>query len=107
MAELYPEKLKLGRYLSNAEIDKRNFDKNKDFVIFFPGTKDEVYVLIHDGQMKEVDKYWGHFIGMRYADAKVLIYDNVKQCRTNIVALRSCLLPLLPVHGQKDWPVLH
>lgn len=27
MAELYPEKLKLGRYLSNAEIDKRNFDK--------------------------------------------------------------------------------
>ena len=92
MAELYPEKLKLGRYLSNAEIDKRNFDKNKDFVIFFPGTKDEVSVLIHDGQMKEVDKYWGHFIGMRYADAKVLIYDKE---RAQISMPQQLRLPLL------------
>ena len=92
MAELYPERLKLGKALFNREIEKRGFDKNRDVVTFFPRTQDEVSVLINNEQMKEVDKYWGYFIGMKYADAKVLVYD---EDRAQISMPQPLRLPLL------------
>ena len=92
MSELYPEKLKAGEAILNSEIDRKNYNGERDVVIFFPGTKDEVSILIDDGQMKEVDKYWGHFIGMKYADAKVLVYDE-EQGQINMP--QQLRLPLL------------
>lgn len=76
MSDLYPQKLAEGKGFYNSEIDKKEFDENNDVVSFFPGTKDETSVLIKDGIMKEVDKYWGHFIGMSTQKAKVLQYDK-------------------------------
>lgn len=75
MAEIYPVKLETGRAISNQEVDKDMFDKENDIVTFFPGTRDEVTVMISDGRMLEVDKYWGHFVGMHYAQAKVLQHN--------------------------------
>lgn len=75
MAEIYPNKLETGRAISNQEVDKEMFDKKNDIVTFFPGTRDEVTVMITDGRMLEVDKYWGHFVGMHYANAKVVQHD--------------------------------
>ncbi|MCQ2337628.1 MAG: hypothetical protein MJ001_01705 [Paludibacteraceae bacterium] len=75
MAEIYPGKLETGKAISNQEVDKETFDKENDIVTFFPGTRDEVTVMITDGRMLEVDKYWGHFVGMHYAQAKVLQHN--------------------------------
>ena len=76
MAEIYPNKLATGRAISNQEVDKETFDTDNDIVTFFPGTRDEVTVMITEGRMLEVDKYWGHFVGMHYADAKVVQYNS-------------------------------
>lgn len=75
MAEIYPSKLETGRAISNQEVDKDTFDKENDIVTFFPGTRDEVTVMITEGRMLEVDKYWGHFVGMHYAHAKVVQHN--------------------------------
>lgn len=75
MAVIYPDKLATGRAISNQEVDKEMFDKENDIVTFFPGTRDEVTVMITDGRMLEVDKYWGHFVGMHYAQAKVVQHN--------------------------------
>lgn len=75
MAEIYPSKLETGRAISNQEVDKEMFNKENDIVTFFPGTRDEVTVMITDGRMLEVDKYWGHFVGMHYAQAKVVQHN--------------------------------
>ena len=75
MAEIYPDKLATGRAISNQEVDKEMFDKENDIVTFFPGTRDEVTVMITDGRMLKVDKYWGHFVGMHYAQAKVVQHN--------------------------------
>lgn len=81
-----------GRSISNQEINKKDFDKANDFVTFFPGTREEVSVVIKDGCMFEVDKYWGHFIGMSLSDAKVLIHDEDK---AQISMPQQIRLPLL------------
>lgn len=75
MAEIYPDKLKTGRAIFNTEVDKEIFNKENDIVTFFPGTRDEVTVMITEGRMLEVDKYWGHFVGMYYAGAKVVQHN--------------------------------
>ena len=92
MSELYPDRVSKGRCLTNAEIDKEEYDKNNDVVVFFPGTRDETCVLIDNGRMIEMDKYWGHFIGMRMQDAKVLQYDEDKEL---IILPQQIRLPLL------------
>ena len=74
------------------EIDKEEYDKNNDVVVFFPGTRDETCVLIDNGRMIEIDKYWGHFIGMRMQNAKVLQYDEDKEL---IILPQQIRLPLL------------
>lgn len=75
MAEIYPNKLETGRAISNQEVDKEMFNKENDIVTFFPGTRDEVTVMISDGRMLEVDKYWGHFVGMHNSHAKVVQHN--------------------------------
>lgn len=75
MAEIYPNKLETGRAISNQDVDKHMFDGDNDIVTFFPGTRDEVTVMITDGRMLEVDKYWGHFVGMYYAKAEVVQHN--------------------------------
>ena len=76
MSELYPQKLAEGKVLLNSEIDKKKFDENNDVVTFFPRTEDESSVLIKDGRMIAVDKYWGHFLGMLLQKAKVLQHNE-------------------------------
>lgn len=92
MSEIYSERCSEGRSISNQEINKKDFDKANDFVTFFPGTREEVSVVIKDGCMFEVDKYWGHFIGMSLSDAKVLIHDEDK---AQISMPQQIRLPLL------------
>lgn len=76
MEELYVEKLSKGEPIYNSEIDKEHFDNQNEVVTFFPGTREEVSVVIYDGKMIEIDKYWGHFVGMKQSKAKVLQYDR-------------------------------
>ena len=78
MAELYPQKLANGQALSNREIEKESFDKQNDVVTFFPGSTrgDETTVMIDDGHMVEIDKYWGHFVGMYISQTRILQYDE-------------------------------
>lgn len=75
MADLYPNKLATGGAISNREVDKEAFDRENDIVTFFPGTKDEVTVMIVNGRMLEIDKYWGHFVGMHYSNAKIIQHN--------------------------------
>lgn len=75
MSMIYPNKLVTGRAISTHEVDKEIFDKDNDIVTFFPGTRDEVTVMIIEGRMLEIDKYWGHFVGMHYTNAKVVQYN--------------------------------
>ena len=92
MSELYPQKLAEGKGLYNSEIDKKKFDENNDVVTFFPGTKDESSVLINDGRMIAVDKYWGHFLGMFLHNSKVL---QLNEDQTKIFLPLQIRLPLL------------
>lgn len=75
MAEIYPEKRARGQAINNSEIDKEDFNPDSDVVTFFPGSRDETTIMVDDGRMVEIDKYWGHFVGMYKADVKVLQYD--------------------------------
>lgn len=76
VASLYPERLAAGRAIANNEIDKEEFDKENDVVTFFPGSRDETSILIEDGRMIEMDKYWGHFVGMYKSQSRILQYDH-------------------------------
>ena len=76
VGEIYPDKLSSKQAIANYEIDKSAFDPQSDVVTFFPGSRDEITVSIDEGQMVEIDKYWGYFIGMHKAHAKVLQYDE-------------------------------
>lgn len=76
MAALYPEKLAQRHAIANYEIDKDSYDSQNDVVTFFPGSRDETTIMIDEGNMVEIDKYWGYFVGMYKANAKILQYDN-------------------------------
>ena len=92
MAALYPERLAAGRAIANNEIDKEEFDKQNDVVTFFPGSRDETTILIENGRMLEMDKYWGYFVGMYKSQSQILQYD----CNYAQVSLpQQFRLPLL------------
>ena len=76
MAALYPEKLAQRHAIANYEIDKDSYDSQNDVVTFFPGSRDETTIMIDEGNMVEIDKYWGYFVGMYKAKAKILQYDD-------------------------------
>ena len=76
MATLYPKKLAQRHAIANYEIDKDSYDSKNDVVIFFPGSRDETTIMIDEGNMVEIDKYWGYFVGMYKANAKILQYDE-------------------------------
>lgn len=76
MAAIYPEKLSAKQAIANYEIDKESFNKQNDVVTFFPGSRDEITVMINEGRMVEIDKYWGYFIGMFKSQAKIIQYDE-------------------------------
>lgn len=76
MAALYPDKLAQRHAIANYEIDKDSFDHQNDVVTFFPGSRDETTIMIDEGNMVEIDKYWGYFVGMYKANAKILQYDK-------------------------------
>lgn len=92
MAALYPERLAAGRAIANNEIDKEDFDEENDVVTFFPGSRDETSILIEDGRMLEMDKYWGHFVAMYKSQSKILQYDRD---RAQICLPQQFRLPLL------------
>ena len=76
IASIYPNKLAAKQAVANYEVDKESFDPQNDVVSFFPGSRDETTIMISNGRMVEIDKYWGHFVGMYKANAKVLQYDK-------------------------------
>lgn len=76
VSEIYPDRLASKQAIANYEIDRTSFDPRSDVVTFFPGSRDEITVSIDEGKMVEIDKYWGYFIGMYKAHAKVLQYDE-------------------------------
>lgn len=76
MAVLYPEKLAQKRAIANYEIDKDSYNSQNDVVTFFPGSRDETTIMIDEGNMVEIDKYWGYFVGMYKANAKILQYNE-------------------------------
>lgn len=76
MAVLYPEKFTQKRAIANNEIEKDSYDNQNDVVTFFPGSRDETTIMIDEGNMVEIDKYWGYFVGMYKANAKILQYDE-------------------------------
>ena len=76
LGEIYPKRLAAKQAIANYEIDKTEFDSENDIVTFFPGSRDETSVWIDEGKMVEIDKYWGYFIGMSKAHAKILQYDE-------------------------------
>ena len=92
MAIIYPEKFAQKRAIANYEIDKDSYDRQDDVVTFFPGTRDETTIMINEGNMVEIDKYWGYFVGMYKANAKILQYDEDK---VQISMPQQFRLPLL------------
>ena len=92
MAEIYPERRARGQAIFNHEIDKEDFNPKSDVVTFFPGTRDETTIMIDEGRMVEVDKYWGHFVGMYKSGAKILLHDPD---RAQISLPHQFRLPLL------------
>ena len=75
-ATMYPEKLAAKQAIANYEIDKESFDKQNDVVTFFPSSRDETTIMINEGRMVEIDKYWGYFVGMYKSKAKIIQYDK-------------------------------
>lgn len=70
------ELLEEGAYIKMDRVSHSSFDKNGSVVTYFPGKYKEKTILWKDGRQYPVDKYWGHFIGMKYADAKVAKIDK-------------------------------
>ena len=77
MAKIYPNKLLQKQAIANYEIEKESYDTHNDVVTFFPGSRDETTIMIDEGNMVEIDKYWGHFVGMYKTHARILRYDEV------------------------------
>lgn len=77
MALLYPKRRLNSRAIANYEVEKEGFNHENDVVTFFHHSSHyETTVMICDGRMYEIDKYWGHFVGMFQVGAKVLQYDS-------------------------------
>jgi hypothetical protein len=63
--------------IRNEDVNKSKYDEQTDVVTFYPGMKhNEITVMINDGKMFKIDKYWGHLIGMRQQNAKVFSHDG-------------------------------
>jgi len=76
MAQLFNER-NMQRSIRNVEIDKDDIDTEKDIVTYNPESRyEENTVMYYGNRMYEVDKYWGHFVGMKFCNAKVLIHDE-------------------------------
>lgn len=75
MAQLFNIR-NMQRSIRNVEIDKDDIDTEKDIVTYNPESRyEESTVMYYHNRMFEVDKYWGHFVGMKFRNAKVLIHD--------------------------------
>jgi hypothetical protein len=92
LSQLFNER-NMQRAIRNVEIDKETINTNRDIVTYNPESRyEESTVMYHDNHMYEVDKYWGHFIGMKFCDAKVLIHD---EANNTINLPNQVRLPLL------------
>lgn len=58
-------------FFKKEDVTLSSFDKDNAIVTYFPGKYKEKTILWKDGKQYPVDKYWGHFIGMKHAEAKV------------------------------------
>ena len=66
---------KRGAYVSNKDVDTCEIDRNHGIATYQLGPYQEMTIFWNDGVQYEVDKHWGHFIGMKYANAKIAKFD--------------------------------
>lgn len=65
-----------GAYVSNKDVDTCKIDRNHSIATYQLGPYQEMTIFWKDGVQYEVDKHWGHFIGMKYANAKIAKFDE-------------------------------
>lgn len=58
-------------FFKMEQVTRTSFNKNAAVVSYFPGKYKEKTILWKEQKQCPVDKYWGHFIGMKLSDAKV------------------------------------
>ena len=81
-----------GSYYKKDKVYKSTFSRDYAVVTYFPGKYMERTILWRQGKQYPIDKYWGHFIGMKIDDAKVIRIDEEKTSFHMPLAIR---LPLL------------
>ena len=82
----------IGSYYKKDKVYKSTFNRDHAVVTYFPGRYMERTILWRDGKQYPVDKYWGHFIGMKIDNAKVIRIDETKTSFQMPLAIR---LPIL------------
>lgn len=75
-----------GDYYKKDKVYKSTFNRDNAVVTYFPGKYMERTILWRKGKQYPIDKYWGHFIGMKIVNAKVIRIDE---------ANTSLLMPLI------------
>lgn len=81
-----------GSYYRKDKVYKSSFSRDNAVVTYFPGKYMERTILWRDAKQYPIDKYWGHFIGMKIDNAKVIRIDDAKTSFHMPLAIR---LPLL------------
>lgn len=67
---------KKGAYISNKDVETCEIDRNHGIATYQLGPYQEMTIFWKNGVQYEVDKHWGHFIGMKYVNAKIAKFDE-------------------------------
>ena len=65
-----------GSFVSNKDVETCIIDRNHGIATYQLGPYQEMTIFWKDGNQYEVDKHWGHFIGMKYAQARIARFDE-------------------------------
>ena len=82
-----------GAFVNNKDVDTCEIDRNHSIVTYQLGPYQEMTIFWKDGIQYEVDKHWGHFIGMKYAQATIAKFDEA--CYTLSVPMQIKLPNLM------------
>lgn len=70
------ELMQKDQFIHLDRIYRTEYDRSGSVVTYFPGKYYEKSILWKDGNQYPVDKYWGHFIGMRLAGVSAVKIDT-------------------------------
>ena len=81
--------------IKNNQVSSSTYSQDGAVVTYFPEKYYEKTILWHEGKQYPIDKYWGHFVGMGLAGAKVARIDEISPGHPVLKLPLQIKLPIL------------